>query len=413
MNLFFKDRKSDIMNTNQKKKVVSIMLCVAMLAPMASMAMPVGAQEQDTFASSSVDTQKDKGEYSICEVDIIDGNGGYWKYNFDGSEIYVLENGEMAVGFVKINGNIYYFYEDEYEEKDEDGYEYGHTKGQMAVGWVEIDGEKYYFYEDETRKGQAAVGWVEIRDYGSWHYSKYYFNEDGRMAVGWVEIYGNLYYFDKNGQKTVGWIEIDGEKYYFNKYTLMAEGWTAIDGKIYYFYEDEDRKGQMAVGWVEIDDERYYFTENEGPDKGVMKTEWFRDDNDPGNRWYYAKTEEDVNGEGGNIGEVVTGEWRDDYGNEYYFVEEDGNDRREGELFTGWHFNGGEWYYYSEDTNNNEEHLGEMQIGLVKINGNLYYFYDDEDRKGQMARNMNIEIDDFTYHFNEEGVCTEIDVTEN
>ena len=355
------------------------MLCVAMLAPMASMAMPVGAQGEDAFTSSSVDTQKDIGECSICEV-VTDE----WT-DFNGNKYYFLiedgnEENQMAVGWVEtLNGSRYYFYE------DEDG------EVQMAVGLVKIDGAEYYFYEDGAREGQMAVGWIKTPN---------------------------------------------GSKYYFDK--------------------DEGTKGQMVVGWcVTEDGSKRYFTESEGPDKGVLKTGWFKDDN----RWYYAKTAEDK-GEG-RVGEVVTGEWTDSEENKYYFVEEDGNGRKKGELFTGWHVNGGEWYYYSEDTDNNKN-LGEMQkdwtyvmdndayngetklrryyldkeigamykgwfndesgaryflsdrnrgkfregervVGWVEIDGNFYYFHEYGDREGQM-----VDIDGQTYCFSEDGMRIEV-----
>ena len=130
----------------------------------------------------------------------------------------------------------------------------------------------------------------------------------------------------------------------------------------------------MVTGWKEIDEKLYYFTESEGPDNGVLKTGWFTEDgNNPGDRWYYAKTEEDVEGEGGNIGEIFTGKWTNPLnGNEYYFVEEDGNGRKKGELFTGWHKeedeNGNKtWYYYSKDTSDNGINLGKMLKDWVYV----------------------------------------------
>ena len=171
------------------------MLCVAMLAPMASMAMPVGAQGEDAFTSSSVDTQKDIGECSICEAvtgEWVDINGN--KYYFlieDGNE-----KSQMAVGFVKIDGEEYYFYED----RDK--------KGQMAVGWRVIDGEEYYFDEDEDRKGQMVVGWCKTEDG-----SRYYFDEDedrkGQMARNTdIKIDALTYHFNEEGVCTDCYIEL-------------------------------------------------------------------------------------------------------------------------------------------------------------------------------------------------------------
>ena len=47
-------------------------------------------------------------------------------------QYYFLKSGEMAKGFVEIEGKIYYFDDDD---------------GHMATGWQDIDGKKYYFSE--------------------------------------------------------------------------------------------------------------------------------------------------------------------------------------------------------------------------------------------------------------------------
>lgn len=70
----------------------------------------------------------------------FDSDGGYY-YDESGKRVtgwakinnvqyYFLKNGEMAKGFVEIEGKIYYFDDDD---------------GHMATGWQDIDGKKYYF----------------------------------------------------------------------------------------------------------------------------------------------------------------------------------------------------------------------------------------------------------------------------
>ena len=73
-------------------------------------------------------------------------------------QYYFLKSGEMAKGFVEIEGKIYYFDDDD---------------GHMATGWQDIDGKKYYF------SGSGAVsqgtGWSFEK--------KYYYSDEATGAA--------------------------------------------------------------------------------------------------------------------------------------------------------------------------------------------------------------------------------------
>ncbi|MFR1317195.1 MAG: M14 family zinc carboxypeptidase, partial [Clostridium perfringens] len=172
--------------------------------------------------------------------------GGKW--------YYFRPDGNMRVGWEKINGYWYYFGSD----------------GSMQTGWQEVGGTWYYFRPD----GNMKIGWEEINGY--W----YYFNGDGVMQTGWQEIGGVWYYFRPDGNMRIGWEEINGYWYYFGSNGAMQTGWQELGGTWYYFRTD----GNMKVGWEEIDGKWYYFATD-----GVLETnkvvgDWYVNNDGVGNQ---------------------------------------------------------------------------------------------------------------------------------
>lgn len=68
---------------------------------------------------------------------------------------------------------------------------YVQADGNMATGWLAINGAWYYFGTD----GAKRIGWQLVN--GAW----YYFDADGKMQTGWFKDlkYGKWYYLNSNG----------------------------------------------------------------------------------------------------------------------------------------------------------------------------------------------------------------------
>lgn len=81
---------------------------------------------------------------------------------------------------------------------------YFDNNGNMVVGWVKIDGKNVCFDDN----GEQHVGWAPYN--GDW----YYFYESGDRATGWLNVDGNDYYMNKNGKMYSGvCMTIDGIEY--------------------------------------------------------------------------------------------------------------------------------------------------------------------------------------------------------
>ncbi|AGX44457.1 leucine-rich repeat protein [Clostridium saccharobutylicum] len=109
------------------------------------------------------------------------------------------EKGFMQTGWLYNNGSWYYFY----------------SNGQMATGFINLNGA--YYYLDESNSGSIGImktGWQYMND--SW----YYFNRkgdpgyEGMMRKGWQKIDGTWYYFYYGDGKMAQDTWIDG--YYVN-----------------------------------------------------------------------------------------------------------------------------------------------------------------------------------------------------
>ena len=128
-------------------------------------------------------------------------------------------------GVESIHGSKYLFLDDKgtvavgLATSPEDGQTYYADKdGKLIKGFVTIDGNRYYFYENSELYYMA---WNEILNGifdGDGIYS-FYANENGVIQTGWKEINGVLHYFDEKGHMLFDTVK-DGK--YIN---IQGEAW--------------------------------------------------------------------------------------------------------------------------------------------------------------------------------------------
>ena len=169
-----------------------------------------------------------------------------------GSTYYLYSDGTYAEGLTVIDGQTYYFKDNNHLLKD---------------SFITIDGGTYYFGSDGTMTTGFLTKWGET----------YHFDENGAMSVGITEIDGSLYYFKADGKMLKSdFVTVDGYKYYATADGTLATGFMTKWGSTYYFNE----LGQMQYGLVLDDGYYYYFGTN-----GVMvKSNWVTID---GNKHYF------------------------------------------------------------------------------------------------------------------------------
>lgn len=280
---------------------------------------------------------------------------GYWKYR--------LSDGEMTIGWQKIDG-VYYFFNGQGQmqavkwlhlkdsrEKIDGNWYYLNNNGDMReTGWFNQDGNWYYITSTGARSYNELL---EIAG------QKYLFDKDGKMLTGhqvfngkkmffadsgalqtegkpstWQKISSDWYFYDEDGLRTVGKKNINGTTYYFNQEGVMQTGWAFIDGHWNYF----ENSGAMQTGWIKDQDTWYYLDKD-----GIMLT-GKQDIN--GVRYYLNAS-----------GAMQTG-WKWLENNWYYYA-------NSGAMKTGWIKDNEKWYYLSQD--------GIMQTGKQEINGSRYY----------------------------------------
>lgn len=263
--------------------------------------------------------------------------------------------GEMAVGWLKVDGKIYYL----------------NNSGAMEKGWKFIDNNWYYF----RNSGEMATGWLS--DDGKW----YYLHNDGAMATGFVNIKNDVYYLDKIGAMKLGWQLIDNKWYYFLSSGVMKTGWL-YDSRTWYYLKGD---GSMATGWINDGVNSYYLDSS-----GAMKTGWIFQNN----YWYYLKSSGEM-AKGwlslnnkwylmNENGQMQIG-WNDVNGDRYYLSSS-------GEMQVGWKYDSA-WYYL--------ESSGRMSYNEWKyIDGIKYWFNVD----GKMAYQDTI-VNGNMYKFDSSGRC--------
>ena len=346
---------------------------------------------------------------------------GYWKYR--------LSDGEMTIGWQKIDG-VYYFFNGQGQmqagkwlhlkdsrEKIDGNWYYLNNNGDMReTGWFNQDGNWYYITSTGARSYNELL---EIEG------QKYLFDKDGKMLTGyqvfngkkmffadsgalqtagkpstWQKISSDWYFYDEDGLRTVGKKNINGTTYYFNQEGVMQTGWTFIDGHWNYFansgamqtgwIKDQDtwyyldKDGIMLTGKQEINGVRYYLNAS-----GAMQTGWKWLENN----WYYYA----------NSGAMKTGWIKDN--EKWYYLSQDGimqtgkqeiNGSRyylntSGAMQTGWQWLDKHWHYYADS--------GAMKTGWLKDQGTWYYL---EDQEGIMLVGFQ-QVDGRQYYFSTSG----------
>lgn len=184
-------------------------------------------------------------------------------HKIDGQLYFFFDNGVMAYSsFITISGKTYYF--------DGDGHA---VKGFMTQwiwntyyfdenyvleddGFFEVSGVTYYAGEDGRIVKDSFVNIT--KDDGS--IATYFFDDQGHMATGFVtRWFWNSYYFGSDGvMVTNEFVTYNGNTYYFGSDGMMVRYWQTIDGKQYYFGDN----GVMAKGCVELWWNIYVFDEN-------------------------------------------------------------------------------------------------------------------------------------------------------
>ena len=214
----------------------------------------------------------------------------YWVAKTNG--IYSLEpgwysfdaNGVLQInGFVEVNGDTYYYYED----------------CTLAKGFTKIGDDYYLFNTGSGKMYKDATMWVPANSYGI-EPGMYYFGVGGKMVVPdlekgvkkIVEVDSKLYFTIDGARMKNGLYELDGEYYYVNydgtlavkcsAYVSVSEsiesldkdGWYGFDadGKLImtgfvtggddytYYYNN----GKRAKGFTKIGDDFYLFNGNSG-----------------------------------------------------------------------------------------------------------------------------------------------------
>ena len=140
---------------------------------------------------------------------------------------YYLQSGEMAAGFWKVNGTLFYF-------SKKTGYR---KEGSDKWPIVTIGSKKY------TMSAKGAIytkGWKKDADITNYRY----FDKNGVMQTKWLTLDGVKYYLNSDtGLRTLGLNKISDKFYYFNTYgKLQINKTVKIDGKSY----KTDSKGVIA-----------------------------------------------------------------------------------------------------------------------------------------------------------------------
>ncbi len=331
---------------------------------------------------------------------------------------YLKEDGSYEVGWKKIDGKWYYFYEygqqacrdggaaridDKYYLFGEGGAQiqnqpgwyktsisYGNetlpgayyfiTSEELASGWEKIDGKWYFFIPEQVRYNNAGV-YITLFDEDGVH--PYVFGEDGALVQNHPGLYEFVSSADENCVVVSGYtIDSEGavkvglsmERYQYSNgeveekwyYTTLQSfstvfdhdvvGWYKIDGKWYYFSPElVGRNG----GTFTIDGKLYLF----GSDGALIQRQrgWYENQNDSGIDRYYFK----------NAEELATGWFKID--GEWFFFDTDGKLCYR----FGWQKIDGKWYYFNETPNTYR--YGKMVCpagGTYLMDNGTPYFFD-------------------------------------
>ena len=276
-------------------------------------------------------------------------------YHFDADGVMQIN------GFVEVNGDMYYYYED----------------CTLAKGFTMI-GEDYYFFNARSGKMyKDANMWVTGDNAYGFVGGMYYFNADGVMQIDDFVHVGNDTYYYENDELVKGFTKIGDDYYLFNgnsgKMYKDATMWVTGDnaygfvGGMYYF----DADGKMVVPnletgvrkIVEVDGKRYFTIDGARMANGLYELN---------GEYYY------VNYDGAlavkcsayvSVSESI--EALDKNG--WYGFDEDGKLIKDGFVDGG-----GNTYFYKD---------GKRAKGLTKI-GEDYYFFNTGSGMMYKAANM-------------------------
>ena len=266
----------------------------------------------EIYSASGPDGALIQGKNGYNETGILQKNS--WMQDGE-NRIYLDGNGEKVTGIRSIEGGVYLFNAEGYEQ----------------TGWQTVDGNTYYFGNDGMLTGWQMIGG-----------DTYYFNmKNGAMVTGISKIDDITYFFTEKGVKKTGFVNANGHTYCFSD-SGMLYGWQTIDGNDYYF----NNSGVMKIGFVTIDNNVYLFDDTGKQQFGMVSY---------GGNCYYLDPDTGVR-QGGLV--TIEGEL-------YYFSETSGI------MQTGRQKINGKTYFFDQDS-------GCRQLGFVTISGYSYYFVDDE-----------------------------------
>ena len=165
-----------------------------------------------------------------------------WHKDYLNRQYYVTSIYRLAIGFKKIDGNIYYF----------------NTNNGMLVTkrWIISNRKAYY----ATKTGAIQTGWYRLNS------KQYYADSTGARVTGLQTINSKTYYFNAAGVVQTGWKTLNGKRYYFapnfsgTSYGMARTGWFNLNNNIYYANAD----GSLVTGWVLYNNNRYYLDPNNG-----------------------------------------------------------------------------------------------------------------------------------------------------
>lgn len=345
----------------------------------------------------------------------VDENGyvvtGWYKMKEEDALYYFENNGKAADGIKNISGVTYYFIEGrmqtEYATVDNNNFYYfdekgiAHSREIQGNGWIKCDENwfyienqkvvrrtflqlgKYKYYFDKNGK-MYANSYLSIWDEDTEDYCFYRFEQSGHMITGWYEdACGDCYYFGSDGRGVTGFQNIGGKTYYFDQdtYVLVKDKAKVQEGYFYYIDSDgilQTKKAVNGDSWISCNNNWYYMKD------GKLLSDSFLT---VGKYTYYL----DYNGV--MVTDTAIGIWNDDEADEdYYRLDSYGH------VVTGWfRDNWGDMYYYGTD--------GKSAQGVIVLNSKVYNF----SSQGMLLPDSVAYYDGKVYYFGDDGIGTQID----
>ena len=112
--------------------------------------------------------------------------------------------------------------------KENDGWTYYYVNDEKQIGWQKINGDWYYFYETEFVDGERkGLGSMKQNTYLKQGNDWYFFKGDGKMLNNsWLNDYetGYSYFMQQDGKMAINTqLEIDGKLYKFDSQGIGKE----------------------------------------------------------------------------------------------------------------------------------------------------------------------------------------------